>query len=132
MATLEQDIKTQSAWIVNAFKSDSIILDYAVESLKAIDNFFDKHAENGKAKPGGRLSQNLGPVLFSIGSYVGETIIKNVQDAVWQTDDKDPEGEINAAIKLPDGTIVWPIQRVMNRFLEAAENGIYAYGAVVI
>ena len=131
MATLLEDIKTQSDWIVQAFAADNFKLDYSVESFKSIDDFFDQHANNGKAKPNGRLSKNLGPILFSIGSYVGETIIKNVPGSVWITDDKDPLGEVNVSMKLPDGTTIWPMQRVINRFRNGSEDGIYAYGSVV-
>ena len=132
MATLEEDIHTQSEWLVKAFGSDDIMLDYTVESLKKIDLFFDVNSVSGKPTTGGRLSQNLGPVLFSIGAYVGITIIKAVPGAIWITDDKDPEGEITARIKLPNGSIIYPIIRVTNRFKNGSEDGIYAYGAVVV
>jgi hypothetical protein len=41
MATLLEDIKKQSDWIVQAFAADKFELDYSVESFKSIDNFFD-------------------------------------------------------------------------------------------
>ena len=40
-----------------------------------IDKFFNKHVKNGKPVKGGRLSNNLGAIIFSIGAYVGVTII---------------------------------------------------------
>jgi len=132
MATFWEDIKTQSEWIVKAFGADKLLLDYSMESFKKIDQFFDKHSIRGKAKPKGRLSQNLGPILFSIGAYVGETIIKNVAGAVWRTNDNDPEGEVNAEIVLPDGIVLWPMQRVIKRFKNGGEDGVYAYGVVAI
>jgi hypothetical protein len=132
MASLQEDIKTSSDWIVKAFGSDKLRLDHSVESLKLLDDFFDKHSANGKAKPNGRLSQNLGATLFSIGSYLGETIIRNVPGSSWRTNDEDPQGEVDAEVVLPDGTTLWPMQRVIKRFKEGAEDGIYAYGAVAI
>lgn len=77
---------------------------------------------------GGRLTQNLGAIIFSLGSYVGQTIIRNVPGAVWQTDDNDPEGEITASVKLPDCTIVFPMQRIMKRFQNGSEDAVYVYG----
>ena len=50
------------------------------------------------------------------------------RNAVWQTDDNDPQGEINASVRLPDGTIMWPMQRVMKRFQNGSEDSIYVYG----
>jgi hypothetical protein len=132
MATLLEDIKSQSDWVVKAFASDNLKLDHSLESLKTVDNFMDLHAERGKAKPGGRLSTNLGPILFSIGSYLGETLIHNIPGATWKTNDNDPQGEVNAEIRLPDGTTIWPIQRVIRRFHNGPEDAIYPYGAVII
>lgn len=132
MATLKEDIKTSSDWLVKAFGADRFKLDYSVESFKEIDRFFDLHSENGQPKAEGRLSQNLGSILFAIGSYVGETIIKNVPAAVWKTNDEDPGGEVNVEIVLPDGTVVWPVQRVMKRFKNGEEDGIYDYGVVIV
>ena len=128
MATLLQDIKTQSDWIINAFAADKLKLDYSIQSFIEIDKFFNQHSKNGKAVKGGRLSQNLGPILFSIGSYVGQTIIKNVPGALWQTDDKDPEGEFTASVKLPDGTLIFPMQRIVKRFKNGSEDAVYVYG----
>jgi hypothetical protein len=31
-------------------------------------------------------------------------------------------------VRLPDGTTCWPVQRVMKRFKNGAEDGIAAYG----
>ena len=128
MATLLQDIKTQSDWIAKAFAADKLKLDYTIRSFIEIDKFFNKHSKDGKAVKGGRLTLNLGAIVFSLGSYVGQTIIKNVPGAVWQTDDNDPEGEITASVKLPDGTIILPMQRIMRRFQNGSEDAVYVYG----
>lgn len=132
MATLEQDIKNQSDWIIKAFQADGYKLDYSIQSFIEIDKFFEKHSKNGKPVRGGRLSQNLGPIIFSIGSYIGETFIKNANGAEWITDDNDPQGEVSAAIRFPDGMTVWPMQRVMNRFKNGFEDSIYPYGYELI
>jgi hypothetical protein len=132
MATLEEDIHTQFDWLVTAFASDQIELDYSIQSLRKIDRFFEQHAENGKAKPNGRLSTNSGPVLFSIGAYVGNTIIKAIPGSVWVTDDKDPKGEITAEVLLPNKTKIFPMQRAINRFMNGEEDSIYPYGTVLV
>ncbi|MDP4164364.1 MAG: hypothetical protein Q8898_14785 [Bacillota bacterium] len=128
MATLIEDIKTQSDWIVRAFKSDDLNLDYTIRSFIEIDKFISKHTKNGQAIEGGRLNTNFGPILFSIGAYVGETIIKVAPGSKWVTNDEDPQGEINAEIKLPDGGTIWPIQRVIKRVRNGPEDSIYIYG----
>lgn len=132
MGTLIEDIRSQSDWIVKAFKADKLRLDYSISSFKEIDKFFELHAKEGKAVPGGRLSTNLGAIIFSIGSYVGQTLIRLVPGTVWETDDKDPEGEVKATIKFADGGTVWPMQKVLKRFVNGAEDSIYHYGYFVI
>ena len=128
MRTLKEDIKYHSEWLIKAFKEDHIFLDYSIGSLIEVDRFFNQHAINGQAIKGGRLSKNLGAVLFSIAAYVGDCLIKNVKGCGWVTDDEDPEGEINISVQFPNGGIVWPMQRVMKRFKLGSEESIYFYG----
>lgn len=125
--TLKEDILTQADWLVKAFAADKLVLDYSIGSLVETDRFFALHATNGQAVKGGRLSQNLGAVLFSVGAYVGETIIKHVPGAVWETDDNDPAAGINATIAFTDGITMWPMQKVMKRFKNGPEDSLYLY-----
>lgn len=50
----------------------------------------------------------------------------------WITDDNDPQGEVNVAIKLPNDMIIWPVQRTMNRFKNGFEDSIYPYARVLL
>jgi len=128
MGTLKEDIKYQSDWIVKAFSADRLLLDYSINSFINIDKFFIRNSSDGSARKGGRLDGRLGPVLFSIGSYIGETIISNIPGSVWVVDDEAEEGELEVYVQLPDGTIVFPVQRVMKRFKNGVEDSIYIYG----
>ena len=105
MATLLEDIRSQSEWIIRAFAADGFKLDYTIDSIIEIDRFFSKNMKNGQPRKRGRLyGKGYGPILFSIGAYVGETIIHNVKGSQWITDDNDPQGELKVSLKLPDGT----------------------------
>jgi hypothetical protein len=128
MGTLKEDINKQADWIVKSFAEDKLRLDYSITSLIAIDKFFLKNTVDGKAKPGGRLSKNMGGIIFSIGAYIGNTIIKNVPGSFWETDDEVAGGEIDVAVKLPNDIVIWPVQRAMNRFKNGGEDSIYVYG----
>lgn len=67
MATLKEDIKTQSDWIVNAFRVDGYNLDGTMDSIIEVDRFFKQNMEGGKPKKNRRLSgQGYGNKLFSI------------------------------------------------------------------
>lgn len=128
MATLKEDIKSQSEWVVKAFAADGFKLDYTIDSIIEVDRFFAANMKNGKPQKGGRLyGRGVGSILFSIGAYVGETIIRNIKDAEWITDDNDPQGELNVCLKLPNNEEVWPIQKMMKRFQNGNEEAIYPY-----
>jgi len=128
MATLLEDIKTSSEWLTSKFESEGLKLDYTIRSLIYIDTLFNIGVKDGKPIKNGAFAKDLGSMIFTIGAYTGQTIIKTVPGSVWVTDDNDPNGEITAAIKLPDETIMWPMQRVMKRFKNGSEDSIYNYG----
>ncbi len=121
VSKLIDDIKPSAQWIVMAMTSSGYKVDFTIDSMKEIDRFFDE-----QNNPNGILANNRGTILFSIGCYIGETIIKNF-GGCWITDDNDPQGEINMAVKMTDGTVLFPVQRCMKRFMNGAEDGIYAY-----
>lgn len=119
--TLGEDIHTACEWIAMALNSSGYKADYTIESIKEIDRFLDEQSgENGI------ISRGRGKILFSLGCYVGETVIR-LYGGKWHTDDNDPQGEINASVKLDNGTVIFPMQRVIKRYQNGSEDGIYAY-----
>jgi hypothetical protein len=122
------DALTSAEKISRALSQSGYKADFSLESLKQVDRFFEEHVSNGQPKPGGLLSQQLGARLFAIGAYVGE-VIRRQNGGEWQGDDNDPQAEINIAVRLKTGVILWPVQRVMKRFKNGAEDGIWIYGA---
>lgn len=77
--------------------------------MKEIERFF-----NEQSSEGGALSGQSGSILFGLGCLIGETVIK-IYGAHWETDDEDPQGEVNIAVRLPDNSLIWPVQRCMKR-----------------
>lgn len=119
--TLDEDIHTACEWVAMALNSSGYKADYTVESMKEIDRFIDEQSgENGI------ISRGRGKILFSLGCYVGETVIR-LYGRKWHTDDNDPAGEINASVELDNNTVIFPIQRVIKRYQNGNEDGIYAY-----
>jgi hypothetical protein len=109
MGNLKQDIGQSADWIARALRSSNYRANFSPQSLWDIDLFFDDHSSDGAPKPGGLLSEQMGARLFAVGAYVGEVIRRGV-GGEWQTDDSDPQGEINVALKLPDDSLIWPVQ----------------------
>ncbi|RYF50220.1 MAG: hypothetical protein EOO38_06185 [Cytophagaceae bacterium] len=132
MGTLRDDIKTQSDWIVKAFSADGYKLDYTLRSLMEIDRFMLANAKDGQPVRGGRLTMNLGPILFSAGAYVGETFLKLVPGATWLLDEQDPQGEFSASVVFPDESQVWPMIKMMKRYQNGLEDAVYPYAHHVV
>lgn len=122
-----KDVKAAAEWVAQAFQASGYKADFSPESFKEIERFFDEHSEEGSARPGGLLSEDTGLRLFAIGSYIGETLRRNI-GGKWEGRDDDPEAEINVQLILPDGTVLWPIQQVIKRFKTGKEESIVAYG----
>ncbi len=123
--TLLQDIMTSKDWIAKALNSSNYAADFSIGSLKEIDRFFDE-----QNTPDGILNRNRGQILFALGAYIGEVII-SAYGGEWLTDDSDPQGEINIAVKLKDNSIIFPVQRAMKRYANGKEDSIYDYGIVL-
>lgn len=120
--TLMEDIPKAAEWFIGAMDTSGYPLDGTLESFQELDRFIDE-----QKRPGGVLLSDLrGSILFGMGSYVGQTLIAQLGGR-WETNDEDPEGEVNIAVHMDSGT-VWPVQRVMKRFMNGSEDSIYAYG----
>ena len=78
----------------------------------------------------GLLAKDTSLRLFSLGAYVGEVVRRDAGGA-WEGDDEDPEAELNLALRLPDDSVVWPVQRAIERMRNGAEDGIVAYAAAL-
>lgn len=118
---LTDDILIAADWIAQALNSSGYKADFTPASIGEIERFLETQTENGKATAGGLLSADLGSKLFALGSYCGEVLRRDV-GGEWFAEDSDPQGEINATLKLTNGAIGWPIQRVMKRFRSADDS----------
>lgn len=114
--SLEDDIHSAAAWVVNALNVSGYNADYSLESMKEIDRFFDEQSGEG-----GIISKNRGQIIFALASYIGETVIR-LYGGKWGGED-----EINMCVTLDNGTVIFPTQRAMKRFQNGSEDSIYAY-----
>ena len=117
--TLKEDIIKAKDWIARALNSSGYKADFTIESLKEIDRFFDEQVY-------GLLDEDTGTKLFSIGCYIGEVLISK-HGGCWIADDRDPQGEVNIAVKFHNGTMIWPARRAIKRYRSGEKYGIYEY-----
>ena len=123
--SLMNDIQVASNWVVEALNESGYHVEYDVDSLKEIDRFFKE--EN---KPGGILSKNVGQILFGLGSYFGEVMIKTY-GGHWITDDNDKEGEIKITVVLDSDITFYPFISVMKCYENSDENSLYALAKTI-
>ena len=125
---LAGDLVESADWIAGALQSSGYVADFSSASLHEVERFFDEHAPEGAAAPGGLLDEDLGARLFALGGYVGE-VIRRDRGGEWDDEGLSDEEEDAVRLQLPDGTTIWPIQRVMKRFRNGPEDGVVAYAA---
>jgi len=125
-----RDVSIAADWIAGALSSSGYRADFSLESLKEVDRFLDEQAPDGKPKQGGLLSKDFGNRLFSLGAYVGEVVRRQV-GGQWEGDDNDPEVEVNVAVRLTNGGMILPVQRVMRRCENGDEDSVHAYGVAL-
>ena len=73
----------------------------------------------------------LGSQLFAIGAYVGE-VIRRECSARWEGSDSDPLTEWSIALELPNNRVIWPVHRIIARFLNGPGDNVYHYGALIV
>lgn len=133
MGTILEDIPPSAEWIIKAFASENYRLDYTLDSFIEIDRFFNYHYPNGQPRKRGHFAKpGFGHILFSLGAYIGETIIKQVENAHWQPNENNPEDELNIAVRLPNDMLCFPMLRVLKRMENGMEDSIYPYGHHII
>jgi hypothetical protein len=127
MTDLKSDIREGAEWIARALLSSGYKADFSPPSLWEIDRFFEEQSKEGRAVRGGLLAEGLGQRIFCLGAYAGEVIRRN-KGGEWLADDDDANAEINIELRLPEGELCWPVQRVMKRFKNGAEDGMAVWG----
>jgi hypothetical protein len=125
------DAHRAAEWIAKALNQSGYRADFSAESLAEIERFFVEHSKDGRPIPGGRLSDRTGPRLFAVGAYVGE-VIRRAGGGQWYVELGDPQGEVNIEVRFPDGSRIWPMQRVIKRLKNGPEENIHDYGRLVI
>jgi hypothetical protein len=53
-------------------------------------------------------------------------VVRRAEGGAWKTSGQGPEAEIDLALELPNGTLLWPVQHVMKRFQLGPEESLYA------
>ncbi|WP_325176265.1 hypothetical protein [Streptomyces liliifuscus] len=91
-------------------------LDYSVESLRVVDFIVDGLRKSGRDRTA------VGHVLFGLGVYAGEVLVRRA-GAVWVEFDEEQRELFGrpVGVRMPDGRLWNPLGKVVKRF-EAGER----------
>ena len=107
-------------------------LDYSIDSLLAIDKYFDAHLSKfAPADKSNVIAKEIQSELMAIGAYLGETLKENMLGSNWELDNDHPDEIIHVMLRLPDNTLVWPFQKTIKRFLNGFEDSLHGYAYLV-
>ena len=129
--SIVRDAVEAADWMAKALAGWGYKADFSLDSLKDVDRFIDEEAPGGKPKPGGHLAQQFGAHMFGLGAYMGETI-RRLGEGQWEGNDRDAWPEVTLAVRLKSGAVLWPTQRMLKRFENGKENGLYPYGSAIL
>ncbi|GAB3638559.1 hypothetical protein GCM10027422_41490 [Hymenobacter arcticus] len=122
-------IETQAAWVVQTLSSQGYALNFTIQSFAELDRLFAEHSIDGRATAWLRAYPRS--ILFAIGAYVGETLLRNIVGTKWQVEDGELLQNENIGLQLPNGAICWPMSRVASRFRSGEECSIHSYGSMM-
>jgi len=114
--------------ISETLKNSEYRLSWKFESIKEIDRFFLDQTLNGKPKSNGLLSENTDSKLFGLGFYLGGKIISKCGGR-WQVD---TDNNRDLAVILPDGSKIWPIQKVVKRLQNGEDDSLWFYSQTIV
>ncbi|SEP61655.1 hypothetical protein [Streptomyces radiopugnans] len=98
-------------------------LDYSVDSLRIVDAVIEGMRRQG-AEPAGRVAE----VLFGLGGYLGEVMVRRA-GAVWvdfDTGQRERFGQ-PVGVRMPDGRVWNPLGRVANRFAYGSRESLRTF-----
>jgi hypothetical protein len=126
LRSVVDDALRMAGMVAGALESSGYLADFSPQSLWEIDRFFDEQSRKGQPRRWGLLASETSLRLFAIGAYVGEVIRRDV-GGDWEGDESDDEPELNIALRLSDGRVLWPVQRAVKRLTGGKGEAIVDY-----
>lgn len=127
MDTFGASIINAAQKIAGALQNVGYHADLTPASLWEIDRFIADNTRDGKPIAGGFLAEDSARRVFYLGCYVGETF-RQTLGGEWSGSTQDPVSNLNIALRLPNGSVLYPVQRVVTRIQHGLEDGIAACG----
>jgi hypothetical protein len=108
-------------------KNYGVTLDYSVQSLRQVDGLIDDLRQDHKF-------EDLQPLLFSVGCYVGEVLVRHAQ-ATWRTPGSVGMASVASSpivVVMPDGRGCNPVGKTYKRFQNGPEDSLACFYDVMV
>lgn len=107
------------AFVARVTVRNRLPLDYSVASLRVVDFLVEGLRKGGR----GRDEDEVAEVLFGLGAYVGEVLVRRA-GAVWVDFDESQRLYFghSVGVRMPDGRVWNPLGKVVNCFDAAADT----------
>lgn len=111
-------------WTASTLTAYGYRADFSPWSLWEIERFLSTEAPDGRPRPRGLLRKDLDARVSMVGGYVGEVIRRRLGGA-WVRD-----GD-HAALDLPNGVRIRPVQQVQHRLAAGAAGSLTGYASAI-
>jgi hypothetical protein len=126
-------LKNQAALLVEIAPNLGLWLDYSIEGLKAVDEYFDQRIVDGVAKEGSLFEAQGDRLLFCFGAYVGEVILRAGPGARWCLDEEAGEDLSQAYVHQAEKDFgAFPFNKVLKRFQNGPEDSLYSFADLAV
>jgi hypothetical protein len=101
-------------------------LDYGADSLRTLDQIIDDLRRDQRFEA-------LQTLLFSMGCYVGEVLVRHA-GGCWRSTEDPGTGTVTSspiAVEMPDGRRCNPVGKVYRRFQKGREDSLSAFFAAM-
>lgn len=116
--TVKEKIPVEAEKAAEILKQKGYRADYTIQSLMDVDRFIDDESH-----PKGLFHGNIQPISFSLGCYVGETLIKNY-GGKWVIFENDLD---HSNVRVADEILVKPVIKCQKRYSYGEDESIYEF-----
>jgi hypothetical protein len=121
---LDHLIVDASSWASSMVGSRGVALDGSVDSLRILDMLVDDARDAIQGEP----NPPQAALLWALGAYLGE-VVRSTRGGAWSLGALDDLDAFWAtSLTTDDGDRLWPMQRMIKRFLNGPDDSVYAYG----
>lgn len=121
-------MEAQAALLVEIAPNLGLSLDYSIESVEAVDYYFDERVVDGVVQEGSLFKTQGDRLLFCFRAYTGEVIIQAAAKARWRIDEEAGENLSQAYVyEAKKNFSAHPFYKVIKRYQNGAGGSLHSF-----